>query len=237
MKDFFNSIHKKGFGIINADITARKVVEKGKPCLKKIADAFGNDILQSAGALDRKKLGGIVFKDKEKLTLLNSVIYPYIIEDMKADIKRLSAEGKEYIVLDSVVQLIIADVVFDLTVLFASLIDSIAHFGVLLELSSVGNIIGNFFNFLIPAIEYEYFVIFASHCGNIAVIRRHCAELYQLIGLDGIIAVLPGNCECVVDVDNDLLHIKFNPVCSVITEVYSVIYNMLACICCLRQIS
>ena len=92
---------RKGFAVINADLTARKVVEKGKPCLTEIAKTFGSDILQSGGTLDRRKLGGIVFNDKSKLELLNNIIYPYITEDIKADIKRFEQQGKRLILLDA----------------------------------------------------------------------------------------------------------------------------------------
>ena len=92
---------RKGFAVINADLTARKVVEKGKPCLTEIAKTFGSDILQSDGTLDRRKLGGIVFNDKSKLELLNNIIYPYITEDIKADIKRFEQQGKRLILLDA----------------------------------------------------------------------------------------------------------------------------------------
>ena len=91
----------KGFAVINADLTARKVVEKGKPCLTIIAESFGDDIIKSDGTLDRKKLGGIVFNDKSKLEMLNSIIYPFITQDIKANIKRFEQEGKSPILLDA----------------------------------------------------------------------------------------------------------------------------------------
>ncbi|MDE6539939.1 MAG: dephospho-CoA kinase, partial [Ruminococcus sp.] len=67
---------KNGFGVINADIVARQVVEKGKPCLSEIKDFFGSEIIDGTGNLDRKKLAGIVFTDKAKLETLNSITYP-----------------------------------------------------------------------------------------------------------------------------------------------------------------
>ena len=92
---------QKGFGIIDAVTIARRVVEKGKPCLMELAAAFGKEILSGSGELDRKKLGSIVFSHKEKLTLLNSIIYPYITEDIRGDIEKLSQQGKEFILLDA----------------------------------------------------------------------------------------------------------------------------------------
>ncbi len=92
---------RKGFAVINADLTARKVVEKGKPCLTRIAESFGSDILQCDGTLNRRKLGSIVFNDKSKLEMLNSIIYPFITQDIKANIKCFEQEGKSLILLDA----------------------------------------------------------------------------------------------------------------------------------------
>ena len=69
---------ENGFSIINADHVARQVMEKGQPCLKEICEFFGKDILLENGILDRPKLAGLVFTDKKKLELLNSITYPYI---------------------------------------------------------------------------------------------------------------------------------------------------------------
>ncbi|GAA3320684.1 hypothetical protein GCM10020331_032690 [Ectobacillus funiculus] len=52
--------------IIDADIIAREVVEPGKEAYKGIIDAFGQEILQTNGEIDRQKLGSIVFHNEEK---------------------------------------------------------------------------------------------------------------------------------------------------------------------------
>jgi dephospho-CoA kinase len=44
---------------------------------------FSEDILSENGELNRKKLGSIVFSDKEKLELLNKTIFPYIIKEIE----------------------------------------------------------------------------------------------------------------------------------------------------------
>src|SRR5262249_27807521 len=50
-----------GAPVIDADLIAREVVEPGEPALAEIARAFGSGILDEKGALDRKKLGALVF--------------------------------------------------------------------------------------------------------------------------------------------------------------------------------
>lgn len=71
------------FYIINADIVARMVMSKGTPCLNDVVQAFGNNILNENRELNRKKLADIVFSDKSQLEKLNSITYPYIVEQIQ----------------------------------------------------------------------------------------------------------------------------------------------------------
>ncbi|MDE5916787.1 MAG: dephospho-CoA kinase [Oscillospiraceae bacterium] len=96
--DVFSS---NGFSVINADMIARKVVEKGKPCLEDIRDFFGSDVISIDGTLDRKKLASMVFTDKSQLEILNSITYPYITSEILRTIKRFSNEGRKLILLDA----------------------------------------------------------------------------------------------------------------------------------------
>lgn len=92
---------ENGFSIINADHIARLVVEKGQPCLKEICEFFGTDILLENGMLDRPKLAGLVFTDKKKLDLLNSITYPYITSEILKLIRKMSVQGHKLILLDA----------------------------------------------------------------------------------------------------------------------------------------
>lgn len=92
---------ENGFAVINADLISRKVVEKGTKCLDEITDVFGEIILSKDGTLNRKKLGDIVFSDKTKLEMLNSVIYPYITSEILDEIKEYSDSGYKLILLDA----------------------------------------------------------------------------------------------------------------------------------------
>ncbi|MCQ2468508.1 MAG: dephospho-CoA kinase [Ruminococcus sp.] len=92
---------ENGFAIIDADIVARKVVEKGTQCLDEIADFFGNGVITDEGTLNRPALAGIVFSDKAKLETLDTIIYPYITGEILNMIKRFSADGEKLILLDA----------------------------------------------------------------------------------------------------------------------------------------
>lgn len=92
---------EKGFAVINADIVARKVVERGSDCFIKLENNFGSEIINPDGTLNRKKLGCIVFSDNEKLHLLNSIMYPAITDEIKNQIQNYSESGKKFILLDA----------------------------------------------------------------------------------------------------------------------------------------
>ncbi|AYL35523.1 dephospho-CoA kinase [Streptomyces fungicidicus] len=67
-----------GAVLIDADRIAREVVEPGTPGLAAVVDAFGEEILTADGALDRPKLGSLVFADPEKLAVLNAIVHPLV---------------------------------------------------------------------------------------------------------------------------------------------------------------
>lgn len=63
---------------IDCDRIARQAVEKGTDGLASLVNAFGDNILNSDGTLDRKALARIAFSSKEKTELLNETIFPFI---------------------------------------------------------------------------------------------------------------------------------------------------------------
>ena len=68
-----------GCQVIDADQTAREVVEPGSPGLLAVAAKFGRGVIRADGTLDRERLGSLVFADEEKRRMLNSILHPYII--------------------------------------------------------------------------------------------------------------------------------------------------------------
>ncbi|MDE6086790.1 MAG: dephospho-CoA kinase [Oscillospiraceae bacterium] len=92
---------EQNFKIINADQVARDVVEPGMPCLQELAMQFGSGILNPDHSLNRKALAGIVFTDPEKLKLLNQIIHPAIIRNIRELIRDSADAGEKFILLDA----------------------------------------------------------------------------------------------------------------------------------------
>ena len=75
-----NMFKELGAYIIDADVVARQIVEKGSPVLKEIEKVFGKEVFLPDGSLNRRRLREIIIKDKNKRELLNSITHPAIIE-------------------------------------------------------------------------------------------------------------------------------------------------------------
>lgn len=87
-----NVFAELGCHVIDADATAREVVEIGTAGLEKVVAAFGENILNEDGSLNRTKLGNIVFKNEPKRKLLNSILHPLIIATYNKQIEKWESE-------------------------------------------------------------------------------------------------------------------------------------------------
>jgi dephospho-CoA kinase len=77
--------------VIDADTIAHQLVEVGQPALSEIVQAFGSNILNSDGSLNRKKLGQLIFLDSLKKQKLESIIHPLIYQAIQTALKSLNS--------------------------------------------------------------------------------------------------------------------------------------------------
>jgi dephospho-CoA kinase len=73
-----------GAVVIDADVAAREVVGPGTPGLARIAETFGAGVLGPDGALDRQRLGALVFRDAALRAKLNAIVHPLVAAWMAA---------------------------------------------------------------------------------------------------------------------------------------------------------
>lgn len=73
---------ERGITIADADISARTVVEPGKPAYLAIIDRFGNSVLEADGSLNRAALRELVFRDSEHRKFVERQTHGPIIEDL-----------------------------------------------------------------------------------------------------------------------------------------------------------
>jgi len=79
-KSFVTSVFEElGCHVLDADQTAREVVMPDTPGLRALTDAFGEEILNTDGTLNRKRLGARIFTDQAERERLNHILHPFII--------------------------------------------------------------------------------------------------------------------------------------------------------------
>jgi dephospho-CoA kinase len=73
-------LRELGAHVLDADSTAREVVEPNTPGLRRIVASFGPEILAADGTLDRVKMASIVFNDADRRAQLNAIVHPLVFE-------------------------------------------------------------------------------------------------------------------------------------------------------------
>lgn len=84
-----------GVPIIDADIVARQVVEKGSPLLSEIVQHFGENVLLENGELNRAYLRERIFQNEDEKTWLNNLLHPAIREEM---LRQLHSQTADYVI-------------------------------------------------------------------------------------------------------------------------------------------
>ena len=91
----------EGCSIIDCDVLAHRVLDNSSPCKEALSKAFGQDILDDKGKIDRKLLGSRAFGTAEHTKLLNGITHPYILAAIKDEIRKRKEEKRQFIVLDA----------------------------------------------------------------------------------------------------------------------------------------
>ncbi|MCK3658439.1 dephospho-CoA kinase [Pasteurellaceae bacterium Pebbles2] len=89
-----NLFAELGVPMVDADIVARQVVEKGSPLLAQIAEHFGATMLTEQGELNRAALREKIFQNEAEKNWLNALLHPAIRQEM---IAQLQAQMADYV--------------------------------------------------------------------------------------------------------------------------------------------
>jgi dephospho-CoA kinase len=87
-------LRARGLPVIDADELAREVVAPGTDGLRAIIEAFGERVLDGAGALDRKRLAHVAFATDDARRLLNGITHPRIAQLTAERAAELGAKGE-----------------------------------------------------------------------------------------------------------------------------------------------
>ena len=86
--------------VIDADEVARKVVEPNSQGAIEIRKAFGSDVFEEDGSLNRQKLGSLIFSNEENRQKLDDLLQPLIKIMILDEIEEYRQKGETMIVLD-----------------------------------------------------------------------------------------------------------------------------------------
>lgn len=92
-------IEEQGIPSIDADLVYHQLTSVPSPLVKELSKEFGEGILTSNGALDRRKLAPIVFNAPEKLERLNAITHKAIIVELERRLNEYKNTGIKAVTL------------------------------------------------------------------------------------------------------------------------------------------
>jgi dephospho-CoA kinase len=92
----------KGALLIDFDEIAHAVQEPDGPVWREIVRHFGRAVLGADRTIERRKLGAVVFGDREKLALLNRLVHPAVLAEWQRRIAEIRAARPDAIVLSDI---------------------------------------------------------------------------------------------------------------------------------------
>jgi len=93
-------LKKLGAVLEDSDLIVRELQAPGGAALEEIRRAFGADYLTPDGALDRAKLGALVFNDAQARARLNGIMLPLVTAELQRRAQAHKAAGARVVVLD-----------------------------------------------------------------------------------------------------------------------------------------
>lgn len=93
-------LSERGATIIDADVLARRAVERGSKAFDAIVRRWGTSILAPDGHLDRAALRRIVFGNPKELESLNEIVHPEVERLRELRIAEARSRGDRIVVCD-----------------------------------------------------------------------------------------------------------------------------------------
>ncbi|WP_077390787.1 dephospho-CoA kinase [Mobilibacterium timonense] len=90
-------LQERGYIVIDTDQMSRDMTAPGGKAIPYIREKFGDDLIDETGAMNRKKMRDIVFRDSKKLALLEQGTTMVLIEDLKKLSHELELKGNRVV--------------------------------------------------------------------------------------------------------------------------------------------
>ena len=93
---------KWGAYILDADSVAKDILNHNETAQSEIIAEFGTDVLGRSGNIDKSKLARIAFQDENHQLRLNTIIHPYVFDEIDSNFNLiLSTKKHEIFVVDA----------------------------------------------------------------------------------------------------------------------------------------
>jgi len=106
-----NLFEELGARVIDADIISRQVVKPYLPAWKKIVEHFGREYLNPDLSLNRERLRKIVFTDDTQRKVLENIIHPEVLREIRLRCRQIEELYPEAILIVDIPLLIELDVI------------------------------------------------------------------------------------------------------------------------------
>jgi dephospho-CoA kinase len=94
-------LRAKGAAVVHADLVGHEVYRPDTKVWDEVVAAFGRQVLDPDGQIDRRKLGSIVFADPKALVRLNAITHPPMRRLMAERLDELRRQGERVAVLEA----------------------------------------------------------------------------------------------------------------------------------------
>lgn len=88
-----------GARLVDADVLAREAVVPGRPVYEDIVAAFGDDMRQAEGTLDRERLGRLVFGNPAQLARLNAIVHPHVVREQERRCREITRADPHAVII------------------------------------------------------------------------------------------------------------------------------------------
>jgi dephospho-CoA kinase len=82
-----------GAHVIDTDELARRALAPGTAAFDAVVSAFGRGVLKADGAIDRERLGDVVFADAQQRQRLNDIVHPEVRTAWQGELVELKHAG------------------------------------------------------------------------------------------------------------------------------------------------
>jgi dephospho-CoA kinase len=94
-------LRARGVHVLEMDPIGHELLKPGEAAYDETVREFGQAVLNANGAIDRAKLGAIVFADERKRQRLNAILHPRILEKVSEWFVNRERDGAEFAIVEA----------------------------------------------------------------------------------------------------------------------------------------